>query len=324
MDQKLVSIIIPNYNSLKYIKETLDSVFNQTYKNLEVIVIDDGSTDGSFEWIAKLNQPNLLLVKNTKKGACAARNHGLRLAKGDYIQFLDADDVLDLNKIQAQLQLLENEPSKVALCSTRHFYETIDVGVVTDTPFLYSTDSPGAFLLNLYGGDGTNHNMVAQHAWLTPKSVMDKAGFWNEDLVKDQDGEFFCRVAMASKGICFAEGVLCYYRKHRSVGSISSGKTEKHISSQLQSLNSKAEQLIGFKDTEAFKNAMALQYKIIAIDAYPKYQSIYKTAIQKVKHYGGSAYTPVLGGKLIESIKHLFGWRAAKAFSVFAHNYIKS
>ncbi|RXJ46043.1 glycosyltransferase family 2 protein [Gelidibacter gilvus] len=324
MHSKLVSIIIPNYNSLKFIKETLDCVFNQTHKNLEVIIVDDGSTDGSFEWIANLNQPNLKLAKNPKKGACAARNHGLRLAKGDYIQFLDADDVLDHDKIKAQVTLLENEPTKVAICSTRHFYETIDEGVITDASFLDTTDTPGDFLLNLYGGDGINHNMVAQHAWLTPKSVMDKAGFWNEELVKDQDGEFFCRVAMASQGICFAEGVLCYYRKHRNAGSISSGKTEKHISSQFESLNSKAEQLSSFKDTKAYKNAMALQYKIIAIDAYPKHLAIYKTAIQNVKYFGGSAYMPVLGGKLIESIKHLFGWRAAKAFSVFAHKYIKS
>lgn len=322
MNSKLVSIIIPNYNSLKFIQETLDCVFQQTYKNLEVIIIDDGSTDGSFEWIANLNHPKVNLVKNPKKGACAARNHGLRLAKGDYIQFLDADDVLDLNKIRAQVHLLENEPSKVAICSTKHFYETIAIGVVTDTPFLYSTDTPGAFLLNLYGGDGANHNMVAQHAWLTPKSVMDKAGFWDENLIKDQDGEFFCRVVMASEGICFAENVLCYYRKHRQTGSISSGKSEKHLLSQFESLNSKAKQLRVAEDMEAYKKAMALQYKIIAIGAYPEHVTIYKAAIAKVNQFGGSSYEPVLGGKMIETIKKILGWRAAKSFSTFVHKKI--
>jgi len=323
MSTKLVSVIIPNYNSLKFIKETLDCVFDQTYKNIELIIVDDGSTDGSFEWIAKLDRPNLKLVKNPLKGACAARNHGLRLAQGDYIQFLDADDVLDLGKIEAQVQALQIVKNRVAVCSTKHFYETIHEGVITDTPFLYSTDNPGAFLLNLYGGDGEHHNMVAQHAWLTTKEIIDKAGFWNEDLIKDQDGEFFCRVVMASQGVCFVEDVLCYYRKHQQVGSISSGKTEKHILSQLQSLNSKAEQLSIAKHTEAYKKAMALQYKIIAIDAYPEYKALYKTAINSMAHLGGSSYEPVLGGTIIEIIKSVFGWRAAKSFRMFAKNILK-
>lgn len=319
MLQQLVSIIIPNYNSIAYIKETLESVFNQTYKNIEIIVVDDGSTDGSFEFIANLNKPNLRLVKNPKKGACAARNYGLELANGDYIQFLDSDDVLDPDKIGAQVKCLQNENEKVAVCSTRHFYESIEEGVITDTSFLYDTENPHEFLLNLYGADGKNHNMVAQHAWLTPKVVIDRAGFWNEDLIKDQDGEFFCRVVMASKGICFAPNVLCYYRKHKRKGSISSGKSEKHLLSQLNALNSKAQQLKEFENTQEYKNAMALQYKILAIDAYPEHNNLYREAISNTNLFGGSIFEPVLGGKIIESVKSIFGWRAAKSFSYWIH-----
>lgn len=319
MTEKLVSIIIPNFNSIKFIEETIYSVLNQSYKSTEIIVVDDGSSDGSFEYIEKLNVPNLILVKNPNKGACAARNHGLRLAKGDYIQFLDADDVLDPTKIEAQVALLDISVDKIAVCSTKHFYESKDQGLITDRPFLFSTNNPIEFLLNLYGGDGANHNMVAQHAWLTPKTIIDKAGFWNEDLIKDQDGEFFCRVVMASKGISFSENVYCYYRKHRQVGSISSGKSESHLLSQLESLNSKAEQLKAAAHTSAFKKAMALQYKIIAIDAIPEYKSIYNRAIHKMNYYGGSSYVPVLGGKIVEGIKTIFGWKIAKTFSHHIH-----
>ena len=321
MAQHLVSVIIPNYNSIKFIEETLDSVFNQTHKNIELIIVDDGSTDGSFEYIKNLNKPNLQLVKNPSKGACAARNHGLRIATGNYIQFLDSDDLLDPDKIKAQVELLENSNDKVAVCSTRHFYENINQGLITDTPFLYSTDKPQEFLLNLYGADGKNHNMVAQHAWLTPKAVMDRAGFWDETLIKDQDGEFFCRVVMASKGVCFTKRVLCYYRKHKQVGSVSSGKSGKHLSSQLEALNSKAAQLDRGQIEINYKKAMALQYKIIAIDAYPDFKSIYKIAINKVESFGGSKYEPVLGGKIIEGVKSIFGWKAAKAFSALVHKY---
>lgn len=322
MSEKLVSVIIPNFNSFKFIKETLDSVFNQTYPHTEIIVIDDGSTDGSYEWIASLENDNLKLFKNKSKGACAARNYGLSKAMGDYIQFLDADDLLDENKIEAQMKCLEHSIDNVAVCSTKHFYETKDIGVITDTPFLYSTNQPHEFLLNLYGADGMHHGMVAQHAWLAPKSVIDKAGRWDENLIKDQDGEFFCRVVMASQGVAYADNTLCYYRKHRVSGSVSSGKSRNHLLSQFRALDSKAAQLNNFKDTREFQNAMALQYKFLAIDAYPHYKDISKQACSKVDQYGGSHYEPILGGKVIEGLKTIFGWRAAKAFSFYAHKYL--
>ncbi|WP_179004962.1 glycosyltransferase family 2 protein [Winogradskyella forsetii] len=324
MTQKLVSVIIPNYNGLEFIKETLNSVFQQSHKEIEVIVVDDGSTDGSFEYLSKVDKPNFRLLKNPSKGACAARNYGLSLATGDYIQFLDADDLLDLNKIEAQLQQLSNDENKVAVCSTRHFYANPQNGVITDTPFLFSTNKPQDFLLKLYGSDGQNHNMVAQHAWLSPKSVIDSAGFWDENLIKDQDGEFFCRVVMASQGICYAENVLCYYRKHRQKSNISGGKSKNHLLSQLKSLNSKADQLLVTQDTQAYKNAMALQYRLIAIGAYPEFKSISKKALNLSNQFGGSLYVPVLGGRIIEFIKLCFGWRTAKSFSTFVHKLIKN
>jgi glycosyltransferase involved in cell wall biosynthesis len=319
MTQKLVSVIIPNYNSSKFIQETLNSVLKQTYKNIELIIVDDGSTDGSYEYISSLDEPNLKLVKNLTKGACAARNYGLRLATGHYIQFLDADDLLDLNKIDVQVKLLENCDYNIAVCGTKHFYKSTQDGVITDTPFLFSTNKPHDFLLSLYGADGYNQNMVAQHAWLTPKSVIDQAGFWDENLIKDQDGEFFCRVVMASKGVCFANNTICYYRKYKQSKNVSSGKTKMHILSQLVALKSKEEQLRKFKYTQAFKNAMALQYKIIGISAYPEYKAVCNESMKKSMSYGGSSYVPVLGGKIIELLKSLFGWKFAKLFRLFSH-----
>lgn len=319
MSQPLVSVIIPNYNSIGFIEETLESVFGQTYPNLEIIVVDDGSTDGSFQCIEKSNQPNLKLVKNPSKGACAARNHGLRLAQGEYIQFLDADDLLSKDKIAEQVALLEQYPNNVAVCSTKHFYSTVGEGVITDTPFLYTTDNPKAFLLNLYGADAKNHNMVAQHAWLTPKKIIDKVGFWDETLVKDQDGEFFCRVVVASQGICLSENVLCFYRKHRQSGNVSSGKSRNHLLSQLQSLHSKSKQLETEKNTIAYKNAMALQYKIIAINAYPEFKDLSEQALTISNTLGGSSYEPVLGGKIIELVKCILGWKAAKTLWYWVH-----
>jgi glycosyltransferase involved in cell wall biosynthesis len=314
-----VSIIIPCYNALPYIKETLESVLRQTYKNIELIIVDDGSTDGSFEFLNSLKLPNLILKKNKSKGACSARNYGLEFATGDYIQFLDADDLLSNNKIEEQVKLIANKAHCIAICSTSHFYNDFRDGKVVDKEFMMSTNEPTQFLLKLFGGNGINHSMVSQHAYLTPRSIIEKIDGWNEQLLKDQDGEFFTRVVMASKGIYYSPTVYAYYRKHVHGKNIANQNQYKHITSQLEALRSKIEQLSIASDTIDFKNAFALQYKILAINAYPEYIDIYKQAIESSEALGGSKYLPVLGGKLIESIKYIFGWKSAKLFRLFLH-----
>jgi glycosyltransferase involved in cell wall biosynthesis len=316
----MVSIIMPIYNAYPYVKYSLFSVLNQTYSDLEILVIDDGSTDGSFEYLNEIIDNRLYVYKNDKKGACSARNFGLKKAKGDFIQFLDADDILSLDKIEKQVYLLQKYPNRVAVCSTVHFYEDHLNGTITDRKFLYSTDNAYDFLLKLYGANGCDFDMISPNAWLTPKKIVEKAGFWDEELIKDQDGEYFCRVVMASDGICFEPKAFSYYRKYLKGNSISSGKTKSHILSQLSSIESKEHQLITHKHSEKFKVAFALQYKLIAIESYPQFLDIYKKALHKSKSLKKLDYLPNLGGRVIEIIKKFFGWRAAKSLSYFIHN----
>ncbi|MBL7897068.1 MAG: glycosyltransferase family 2 protein, partial [Crocinitomicaceae bacterium] len=101
---KLVSIIIPCYNSEKYIRETVLSVINQTYENIEILCVDNGSTDGTLKILNTLKSdfPQIQLLIQPKKGAPAARNLGLAQSKGEVIQFLDSDDLLIPNKIEKQ------------------------------------------------------------------------------------------------------------------------------------------------------------------------------------------------------------------------------
>lgn len=101
MNEK-VSVIIPAYNAEKYVKEALDSLKNQTYKNVEIVVIDDGSTDKTYEIVHNYasEYSNLILVHQENGGVCAARNKGLDLATGDYIMFLDADDYFSQDAIE--------------------------------------------------------------------------------------------------------------------------------------------------------------------------------------------------------------------------------
>ena len=118
----LISIITPLYNAEKYIEETINSVFNQTYKNWEMIIVDDCSNDNSFA-IAKRFEATDSRIKvfslTTNGGSAVARNYALKQAKGNYITFLDADDLLDKNYLDSQLKFIDETNAAVVSAAYR-------------------------------------------------------------------------------------------------------------------------------------------------------------------------------------------------------------
>ncbi len=119
----LVSVIIPTYNVGKYIKNCLLSVINQTYNKLDIVIVDDFSNDNTIEIIKSLNDSRIRIFRNSEnKGAAFSRNFGIRMCNGEYISFLDGDDVWDLEKIEKQINfMLEND---ILFCSC--FYDFIN------------------------------------------------------------------------------------------------------------------------------------------------------------------------------------------------------
>lgn len=106
-----VSIIIPSYNSLKYLPETLQSVLEQDFSDFEVIVVNDGSTDGTEAWFnANIEDPRLKLITQPNQGPSAARNTGIAVAQGEYIAFLDSDDLWHPSKLSKQIEVLDSNP----------------------------------------------------------------------------------------------------------------------------------------------------------------------------------------------------------------------
>ncbi|MFM6395643.1 glycosyltransferase family 2 protein [Planktothrix sp.] len=111
----LISVVIPTYNAEKTIEETIHSVLNQTVSDLELIVVNDGSTDSTLEIISKFTDPRLKVFSYPHSGANSARNRGLEQASGEYISFIDADDLWTPDKLELQLKVLQENPeAKVA------------------------------------------------------------------------------------------------------------------------------------------------------------------------------------------------------------------
>lgn len=126
MDDPLISVVIPVYNTEKYVIQTIESVLNQTYKNIEIIIVDDGSTDNSASLIQKkyLNNKMIRLYQKRNGGASSARNMALNHVNGDYIVFLDSDDTLDTRAIEVLLNRIETEKSDMAVPCVFHEIST--------------------------------------------------------------------------------------------------------------------------------------------------------------------------------------------------------
>ncbi|MFB2917415.1 glycosyltransferase family 2 protein [Aerosakkonema funiforme] len=106
-----VSVVIPAYNAMRYLPATLDSVFNQTYTDFEILIIDDGSKDETVEWVAQITDPRVKLISQQNKGVSEARNAGIANARGEYIALLDADDLWEPTKLEKQVRCLEDNPA---------------------------------------------------------------------------------------------------------------------------------------------------------------------------------------------------------------------
>jgi glycosyltransferase involved in cell wall biosynthesis len=117
----LVSVIIPVYNCGESLHRTMQSVLAQTHQPIEVILVDDGSTDNSYTLAKQYESSQVQVLQQKNAGAAVARNTGLAIAKGVYIQFLDAGDVLSEAKIAKQVQALQKHPDKVAVCNYKQF-----------------------------------------------------------------------------------------------------------------------------------------------------------------------------------------------------------
>jgi glycosyltransferase involved in cell wall biosynthesis len=316
-EQPLVSVIIPLYNAERYIEQCVNSILAQTWPNIEVIIINDGSTDNSLAIARKFESEKVNVLSQPNCGASVARNHGLKVAKGEYIQFMDADDLLSKNKIEEQVIILEKNKDCIAVCDTVYFPDGTDpyqYSPVTDW-YVDGSDNPADFLIKLYGGHfiGKGYGgMVQPNAWLTPRSLIDKAGLWTEMRCPDDDGEFFCRVILSGKGICYVPGALNYYRKFDTQKSLSGQKTYAACKSILKATDLKASHLLSNTNDDRAKLALGRLYWEHAFSFYPQYKDLAKEAETKAKGLAPQSLFRPYNLSLKLFLSKIIGWKAVR------------
>lgn len=282
--QPLVSILIPAYNSQQWIGDTLRSALEQTWPNKEIILVDDGSTDQTLSIARQFDRESVTIVTQTNQGASAARNKAFSLCNGEFIQWLDADDLMEPDKIAKQIAASEKCNGKRTLLSSswgRFQYRPYRADFQPTA--LWRDNSPLDWLLckmgqNIYMQTGT---------WLVTRELAEAAGPWDTRLMGDDDGEYFCRVLLASDGVRFVPDAKVYYRAFGYGGLSYIGMSDKKRDAHWLSMQLHIKYLRSLEDSERTRAACTKYLQSSLVFFYPDRTDI----IRQAEHLAGEMGT---------------------------------
>lgn len=303
--KKKVSILIPLYNAEKWISSTLDSIINQTYNNIEVVIVDDGSTDNSLNVVNEYQSEKIKIIQQSNKGGCAARNLAFKESTGEYIVFFDADDLMFEEKIENQMKLVEKYGDEYIYSSQWIPFTNNQLPSKhpEKSPIDKDFDEAYKWLTTSW-----EHKAGAVGIWVTPRQLIEKSGNWDETLKVNQDGDFFCRVILNSRGVKFTENAYMFYRRDVNT-SISKKNIPKRADSMLKSYMN-YEIILNYNNSYETKKALAYNYiKFLYIysNTYPKLANI---AWQRINSLGVKENW-IIGGKKFQLLCKAIGFKNA-------------
>ena len=302
----LVSILIAAYNAEETIAFTLQSATGQTWQRKEIIVVDDGSRDRTADVARRFK--GVTVVSTENQGLSAAQNHAFQFSHGDYIQYLDADDLLAPDKIERQLAALrESDSSRILLSSSwaPFHYRTHRARSIRNS--LCQDLSPVEWLLRKMG-----ENLHMQNAtWLVSRELAKAAGAWDSRLQFDQDGEYFCRVLLASEGTRFVAGTGIYYRASGTNSISFIGNSDKKKDSLLLSMKLHIQYLRSLEDSERVRRACLAYMQTWYKNFYPERPDIVAELQRLATQLQGHLEVPRLRWKYAW-LRRILGYETAK------------
>ena len=228
----LVSFIIPHYNSVQYIIETISSIESQTYRHYEILVVDDNSSEEIFKELKNIiiGRENISLYSLPKqflKGANSCRNFGLLHSKGDFVNFIDSDDIILPNKIEEQLKVFANNPDLgMVVCKTQYFADSTSnkLEILQEQDFSVSFDFLEAYL--------SKKSLWCTNSALIRKSKLGDISF-HPGFLDAHEWLFYVELMIAGINVGFVNNVLVLKRKHS--GSIGNSSLSKKLPSLIKS-----------------------------------------------------------------------------------------
>lgn len=306
--EPLVSILIPAFNAEKWIADTIKSAIAQSWPRKEIIIVDDGSSDRTLAVARQFASKNVAILTQENQGPSKARNRALSFSQGDYIQWLDADDLLSPQKIARQLEAAQMVREKRALFSSEwgSFAHRWNRAKFCRTS-LWNDLSPIEWLRRKMA----EHLHMQTGTWLVSRELTDAAGPWDARLLRDNDGEYFCRVILASDGVRFVPGARVFYRVTSSKRVSQIGDSDQKRDSQWLSMQLHVKYIRSLEDSDRVRAACRQYLQTWLIHFYPERPDIVRALETLAVSLGGCLSEPPLRWKYAW-ITPLFGWGAAK------------
>ena len=312
MNPPLVSILIPCCNAEKYVAAALHSALGQTWPNKEIIVVDDGSTDGSSQILGQFGQ-GIKIFRHEKRNAAATRNHAFQQSRGEFIKFFDADDLLEPRMVELQMNRLAGSLTAVASAEWGRFYQD-DIATLRFNPQSVWRDmNPLDWLVESWID---TQPMTQPALFLIPRPVIEKSGLWDERLSLLDDFEFFARVLCHASEVRFTPGARLYYRSGVS-GSLSGQKSRKAAESEFQSLMTGTAHLLARRQDARARLACANELQDFIYTYYPLYPDLRLRMEARISELGGSNQPPS-GPPKFQRLRRLTGWKLARRVQQFA------
>lgn len=300
----LVSVCIPMYNVELYIEETITRLKQQTYPNIEIVIVDDHSTDKSYLLARQFVSERIHLYRNPKKGGNAARNYAFQMSHGDYIKFLDADDCMTDELIEKQLKVLLESGTKSSLVYSPFKRLFSNGEIVMEERKTCMDYAPGIELL-MAMRINSESNVI--HSYLLSRELAVRVGDWDENIWRLQDTEYFARALSLSDKALFLPDEYAIYRM--SDNGVHAHTTHKAILSVLEVYIREAKMVLAYKDSMDLRELYSVYYGNAVYRNYLELYFSLSEVTRKVKEAGLQLIFPTHRSFCI--CRRLFGWKVA-------------
>ncbi len=308
----LVSILIPAYNAEQWLADTVRSALRQSWANKEIIIVNDGSKDNTPAVAQQFASANVKVVTQPNQGAAAARNALISQAQGEYLQWLDADDLLSPDKVSRQVAAALEGGSRRTLISSGWAYFMYRPQKAKFVPtLLWENLSSLEWLLRKW-----ENNLHMQTAtWLVSRELTQAGGPWNTQLMGDDDGEYFFRIVKACDGIRFVPGEKVYYRNSGFARLSYINRSDRKLEAQIHGMQLQIGYLRAMSD-EARTRAACITYLQNWLPGfYPHRMDLVAQMKRQAEELGGWLEDPKISWKY-RWIQQTLGWSAAQRAQV--------
>jgi glycosyltransferase involved in cell wall biosynthesis len=313
-DNARVSVILAAFNAERTIARAIESALMQTKPPFEILVVDDGSTDATADAVHSLKDPSIRLIQQSNAGQSAALNRGARESEGDYIKFLDADDLLNEQHLSAQLDALRGTRNVIASCRWGYFVGEAIEPLVRNEHSYRDYDDPMEWIVDSLTLD---EGMMGGWMWLIPRELLQRAGGWDERLSLNNDFDFSIRLLLASSGVRFADGAVYAYRKGVAQA-LSSTRHDTAMRSAFETTQAGCAALLAREDSPRIRRICADRWQWWQHHFYPEYPNLAAKSEEIIGQLGGSNVV-LQGGLVMSLLLPLLGWKRTRRVQAFVH-----